>query len=195
MQEKLAPLIPFKKAPQHSLFSQDQIKRLAHSFGLRPGMSILDVGCGSGEPISEYFIDQGHHLTGVDIAPAMIEIAAKRFPDHTWQVADMRHLDLGQTFDGLIGWHSFFHLTRNEQRACLPRLAEHLSPGGVMMVTVGPEDGEVTGHVAGDLVYHASLAPTEYHRILTDLNLDILAFEADDAKTDHASILLARKPR
>ena len=33
-------------------------------------------------------------------------------------------LDLvaGEQIDGIIGWHSFFHLTRAEQRSTLPRL-------------------------------------------------------------------------
>ena len=36
--------------------------------------AVLDIGCGSGEPISHYLAEQGCYLTGVDSAPEMIAI-------------------------------------------------------------------------------------------------------------------------
>jgi SAM-dependent methyltransferase len=155
--------------------------------------SILDVGCGSGEPIARYFIEKGYDLTGVDYAQSMIGLVRERFPEQTWLVADMRDLDLGRRFDGLLGWHSFFHLTRDEQRAVLPLFSRHLNPGGAMMLTVGPEEGECGGHVAGEDVYHASLSQAEYRTILDGLNFEILEFVVEDAECGFATVILARK--
>ncbi|CAI0804449.1 Predicted methyltransferase (contains TPR repeat) [Serratia entomophila] len=36
---------------------------------------ILDIGCGNGVPIAQYFITQGREVTGVDSSAAMIEKA------------------------------------------------------------------------------------------------------------------------
>lgn len=155
--------------------------------------TILDVGCGAGEPIAQYFIGQGHRLTGIDYAACMIDRVRARFPAHAWQLGDMRQLDLGQRFDGLIGWHSFFHLTPDEQRQTLPRLAAHLDPGGALMLTVGPEAGEVVGHVGGEAVYHSSLAQREYQEIFQSLGLEVVDFVPEDPECDHASVLLAQK--
>ena len=94
--------------------------------------AILDVGCGAGEPIARYFIQNGHEVTGIDFAASMIALAKQRFPNHRWQVADMRTLDLSRQFDGIIGWHSFFHLTPAEQRSTLVRFAGHLRPEGAL---------------------------------------------------------------
>ena len=44
---------------------------------------ILDLGCGTGRPISEYFIEQGHQITGVDFSPNMLEITAFLFLSKT----------------------------------------------------------------------------------------------------------------
>src|SRR5207237_592149 len=83
---------------------------------LAAGAGILDIGCGSGEPISRYLIKQGHPVTGVDSSPEMIAMCRDRFPDREWHVADMRELSLGSTFGGILAWDSFFHLSHDDQR-------------------------------------------------------------------------------
>jgi SAM-dependent methyltransferase len=47
---------------------------------LPPGSSILDIGCGSAEPIARFFIEQGYAVTGVDSSPSLIDICTRRFP-------------------------------------------------------------------------------------------------------------------
>lgn len=155
--------------------------------------SVLDLGCGAGEPIASWLIAEGFALTGVDFSGAMLDIARARWPENDWREGDMRRLDLGRRFDGIIAWNSFFHLTQDEQRACLPRLAAHLNKGGTLMVTVGPDAGETTGHVAGDTVYHASLSPMEYVQILDTHGLRLTAYIAEDPDCERHSVLMARK--
>ena len=106
---------------------------------------------------------------------------------------DMRYFDLPDRFDGILGWDSFFHLTRDEQRSVLPRLARHLKPHGALMLTIGPEDGEVTGRVGGEPVYHASLSPDAYQAILERLGLSLERLVAEDPDCDMHTVLLARK--
>jgi trans-aconitate methyltransferase len=76
----------------------------------QPGASILDLGCGSAEPIARYFIGTGCPVTGVDSSPALIDISESRFPDQPWIVNDMRTLSRRQHFDRILAWDSFFHL-------------------------------------------------------------------------------------
>jgi trans-aconitate methyltransferase len=123
----------------------------------------------------------------------MLHIARTRWPDGDWRVADMRRLDLGQTFAGIVGWDSFFHLTPDEQRAAIPTLADHLDPGGLLMVTVGPDASEVTGTVGGEEVYHASLSPAEYAFVLERAGMRLTAFMAEDPHCDRHSVLMARR--
>src|SRR5690242_18649499 len=54
--------------------------------------SILDIGCGSAEPIARYLIERGCHLTGIDSSSALIGICKDRFPDEDWIVKDNRTL-------------------------------------------------------------------------------------------------------
>lgn len=157
------------------------------------GGTILDLGCGAGDPIAGYFLRRGHRVVGVDASHAMLAIARQRFPDGEWRHADMRTLDLPERFDGIIAWNSFFHLTRDEQRDVLVRCATHLVPGGALMLTVGPEDGEVTGHAGGEPIYHSSLAPSEYRRRLDALDIEIVTFVLEDPACDGQTVLLGRR--
>ena len=55
--------------------------------------TLLDLGCGSGKPIADYLIQQGHTLIGVDSSDVMIAMAQKNFPKQTWVQADMRTVE------------------------------------------------------------------------------------------------------
>ncbi len=158
---------------------------------LPPGKPVLDLGCGAGEPIAAYLIAAGHPVTGVDFAPAMLAIARSRFPAETWIEADMRALDLGRRFGGIVAWDSFFHLGADEQRALIPRLAEHLLPGGALLLTTGPDAGEAWGSVAGAAVHHESLSPAGYAAAFEAAGLLVRAFVAEDADCTGHSVWLA----
>jgi cyclopropane fatty-acyl-phospholipid synthase-like methyltransferase len=94
---------------------------------LQPGGTVLDVGCGMGEPIARHLIERGF---GVDSSPSMIARCRSRFPGAEWLVAHMRGLDLGRRFDGLLAWDTFFHLGMEDQRGMFRRFACHLRRGG-----------------------------------------------------------------
>ncbi|NIZ61239.1 SAM-dependent methyltransferase [Sedimentitalea sp. CY04] len=155
--------------------------------------SILDLGCGAGDPIGSYFIKQGHRVVGLDASSNMIEMAREINPHGDWRHGDMRHLDLPERFHGIIGWNSFFHLTRDEQRKALPEIARHLHPEGALLLTVGPNEGEVTGCVGDDPIYHASLSPNEYGDILASHGIRIRQFVPEDPDCYGMTILLAQK--
>lgn len=174
-----------------SLFEARWLARFAAC--LPPGGDVLDLGCGAGEPIARWFIAEGFHLTGVDFAAAMLDIARHRWPDLDWIKADMRRLDLGRAFDGIVAWNSVFHLTAEDQRRTVARIAAHLRPGGVLMATVGPEAGEATGEVDGRAVYHASLSPAGYAALLEEHGLRLTGFLAEDPDCESHSVLMARK--
>ncbi len=48
---------------------------LAH---LPEAPSVLDIGCGSGEPIDSYLLENGCTVTGVDVSPELIRTASER---------------------------------------------------------------------------------------------------------------------
>ena len=155
--------------------------------------TVLDLGCGSGEPIARYLIEQGRRVTGVDASPGLIALCRERFPGQDWQVADLRGLELGRAFDGLICWHSLIHLAPDEQPGVLAVFARHLNPGGVLMFTTGSERGETVGDWRGEPLYHGSLSPADYRAVLDQTGFDLLRYTEDDADCGGATVWLARR--
>jgi cyclopropane fatty-acyl-phospholipid synthase-like methyltransferase len=154
--------------------------------------TILDIGCGSGEPIAGFIVRAGHSLHGVDSSPTMIDICKERFPDQTWNVADMRTLKLGKTFAGILAWDSFFHLTREDQRDMFAIFRAHAAPGAALMFTSGDRDGVAMGTFEGEVLYHASLHPDDYRALLDGYGFDVVANVLNDPETGGHSIWLAR---
>jgi len=159
---------------------------------VQPGESVLDVGCGSADPIARLFIERGYNVTGVDSSPSLIEICKRRFPQQSWIVADMRELHLNSRFNAIIAWNSFFHLCPDDQRRMFSLFREHCSPNAVLMFTSGPGAGEVVGEYRGEALYHGSLDPGEYRELLEDNGFTVLANAQEDPTCGHHTIWLAQ---
>jgi len=179
------------KARGRDLMEADWLARFA---ALLPAHGeVLDLGCGMGEPIAAWLAAQDFGVTGVDSSPSLLALARDRLSDQHWIVGDMRHIDLGRRFDGLIAWHSFFHLAPDDQRAMFARFAAHLRTGGALMFTSGPEAGEAIGEWQGEPLYHASLPPEEYERLLAESSFTVMAHEKNDPSCGGATVWLARR--
>lgn len=154
--------------------------------------SILDIGCGAAEPIARHFLLRGHKVTGVDSSVPLIGIARQRYPASRWLIRDMRDLALGETFDGLIAWDSFFHLTPEDQRLMFPLFRAHAAPSAALMFTSGPAHGEAVGAFEGEPLYHGSLDPAEYRALLAAHGFDVVAHVVEDPACGGHTIWLAQ---
>ena len=99
--------------------------------GVRPGAEILDLGCGEGWT-SVFLAESGYVPTGVDLAPARIEMAIARAArwgvTATFEIADMDALRLGRRFDAVLVYDALHHSAR--QRVVVANVAQHVRPGG-----------------------------------------------------------------
>lgn len=159
---------------------------------LRESPSLLDLGCGSGEPIARYLIERGCRLTGIDAAPAMIALCRRRFAHARWRTADMRGLDLEQRFDAIVAWDSFFHLPADDQRRMFDVFRRHIAAGGLLLFTSGPRAGEATGDLCGHSLFHASLDPWEYRALLQGAGFRVLRHRTEDPDCGGHTVWLAR---
>lgn len=157
-----------------------------------PGRRLLDLGCGGGDPIAKEFVRRGYSVTGVDGARSMVALFAQNLPGERVVHHDMRTLALGERFDGIIAFDSYFHLKPDDQRAMFAVFRAHAAPGATLLLTTGPEAGEAWGTVEGEAVYHASLAPADYRSLFAAHGFSEIAFRPDDPDCDHHTIWIAR---
>lgn len=181
------------RARNRSLWEEPAL--IACVAGRAPGLAVLDLGCGAGQPIAEWFIARGDRVTGVDGAAAMLAEARARVPGMEVIHADMRDLALGRRFDVILAFNSFFHLSPADQRAMFPVFAAHAAPDARLLFTSGPAAGEAIGTVGTSPVYHASLAPNDYHALLGSTGFSVAWFRPEDAALMGHSLWLARFSR
>jgi len=116
---------------------------LAHAGG-RP---VVEVGSGPGH-VTAYLADRGADATGIDLSPAMVEEARRRFPDRNFQVGDLRRLGRPPTSSGwaaVLGWYSLIHLAASELPDAVAALVRPLDPGGWLVL--GMHAGAEVRHV------------------------------------------------
>jgi SAM-dependent methyltransferase len=160
---------------------------------LPPAGPVLDLGCGSAEPMARYLIELGHAVAGVDSSPAMIDACRRHFPAQEWLVADMRKLSLQRQFSGILAWDSFFHLCHDDQRQMFPVFRAHAAPNAALMFTSGPADGEAIGSFGGEPLYHASLDAAEYRSLLDRNGFRVVAHVVEDPDCGGHTIWLAQR--
>ena len=99
-------------------------------FGLNPKLTVIDVGCGTGLA-SRPLIENGFHVTGIDVSEPMLEKARSRFPG-TWIVAPAEKIPFTDSnFDVAICAQSIHHFKRP---AAVAEMIRVVKPGGIVAV-------------------------------------------------------------
>lgn len=154
--------------------------------------SILDLGCGTGQPITEYFIKHGFDVTGVDGSQVQINKSKELVPEMHAICNDMRHIDLDEQFDCIIAWHSFFHLSQDDQREMFKIFKKHIKTSGLLVFTSGTSESEVWSDNGGEMLYHASLSENEYQSLLDKYHFEIVLHKTEDPDCGDATVWIAR---
>ena len=148
---------------------------------LKPGSTVLDLGCGTGRPIAAHVSSRGHQVLGVDASERMLAIAKKNLPGHRWVHADMESVELSGPFDAIICWDSLFHLPRANYSVVLRNAYRWLTAGGRLMVSSGgvvDESGHgFTDTMFGHEFYYDSPSPAQMTKLVEDIGFRIILAE------------------
>jgi ubiquinone/menaquinone biosynthesis C-methylase UbiE len=114
--------------------------------GLRPGMRVLDVGCGPGDVsfIAARLVGPTGKVLGVDAAPEMIELARARAVEQGLSAvhfmrAAIDAIALDEPVDAVVGRLILMHLP--DPAAALGQLSTWVRPGGVIAFS----ENDITG--------------------------------------------------
>src|SRR5688572_12624756 len=106
------------------------------------GGAVGDIGCGPGHTTA-LLRELGADAFGIDLSPAMIEIARSEHPGARFEVGSMTDLDLAdRSLAGVLAWWSLIHIPDEAMPGVLGQFHRVLRPGGVLAVGfhVGDED-------------------------------------------------------
>ncbi len=111
---------------------------------LKPPARILDLGCGGGDQ-AKLLAAKGYQVTGIDIAPSLIDFARRKFDEARlsgeFAVGDMQEIDYDEEFELctiLSGSFGFFG--DKEDQELLRSIRRALVPGGhVFIMYISPK--------------------------------------------------------
>jgi len=114
----------------HDRIQKEDVRRL-----LRPaeaGERLLDVGCGTGH-WSSFFAAMGYQITGIDVAPEMVEVARTAVPECSFQVADACELPFDDaSFDVAASMATLEFIL--DPAAAVAEMVRCVKPGGSLLI-------------------------------------------------------------
>ena len=107
---------------------------------LPKGGRVLDAGCGSGK-VAALLLRRGLAVTGIDISPGMLDLAATVAPRANLRWMDMRRLRFPRSsFDGVVSLYALIHVPRRDHLGVLRGFRRVLRAQGTLLVVMGRDD-------------------------------------------------------
>ena len=135
------------------------------------GGPVLEVGCGTGRVLL-HLLEAGIDITGVDSSPAMLDVARTKLGDRVPLIeGDMRNVKLTERYALIIiSINTFMHLaTTADQVDALTNLAQHLAPGGRLIIDLPAGDELAHQDPDARLTYERTLVDPETDRRIMKL--------------------------
>ena len=135
------------------------VKTILDNAGVRKGSTVLDVACGTGVLVPYYFDREVSSVTGIDISPAMIEIARSKFPASPVEFIceDAETWKSGNKFDSIVIYNAFPHFSDPE--ILFENLSSMLAGGGVLTVAHGMSREKINAHHSGSAMHVSNGLP------------------------------------
>ena len=100
---------------------------------------ILDLGCGTGLELSEYFkLNPTARVTGIDLSEKMLSALRAKFPEESLTLIRGSYMEipLGDSlYDAAVSVESFHHFTKDEKIPLYKKIRAALRDGGYLIIT------------------------------------------------------------
>ena len=103
------------------------------------GARVLDLGCGTGLELEEYFrLNPGADVTGIDLSEAMLKALKEKLPDRKISLVLGSYFDVpfGEgEYDAAVSVESLHHFPAEQKEHLYRKLHAALKPGGCFVLT------------------------------------------------------------
>ncbi len=138
-------------------------RELVKRFGLRRGMSMLEVACGNGFH-TNLFHWMGFDCVGIDRSEAGIGWARDHYPRRTFHCCDLRDMPFSPgSFDVVVARgcsHYHYDLMSDISLETSESIMENVKPGGVFIMTIATD---LSGRREPDQIWHNTLEGYRQH--------------------------------
>jgi SAM-dependent methyltransferase len=163
------------------------------------GGRAADVGCGPGH-VTAYLRDLGVDAFGIDLSPAMVELARRDHPGLRFEVGSMTDLALADaSVAGVLAWYSVIHVPDEVIPQVFAEFRRVVRPGGVVLLGfhAGDEHRLKTSGYGHPMSVHLYLRPPDrVAALLDDAGLAVEARIVHESETPTGApqaYLLARR--
>jgi SAM-dependent methyltransferase len=153
-------------------------------------LPVGDVGCGPGH-VAGHLAGLGCGMVGIDLSPAMVDIARRRYPALRFDVGSMLDLPVADgAWGGAVAMYSIIHLVAEDRRAACAELGRVVRPGGIVMIAFHISDAT---HEPGDAVDNDEFLGQRIQLTMHFLRPDAIAADLGAAGFDERARLV-REP-
>lgn len=112
---------------------------------------VLDAGSGVGRPVSQFLVDKGFKVTGIDISSKMVDLARENVPKGTFLQKNILDLDFtDSSFDGIICVYTLWHIPRANHDAIIKNFQRMLKDNGILVLNTGVHESEGMSQFFGE---------------------------------------------
>jgi SAM-dependent methyltransferase len=113
---------------------------------LEPGSTVVDLGCGPGDPATR-LLSEAYQVLGVDISAGQLAIARRRAPHASFVQADLTRFALQpNSVDAVVSFYATGHLPAAAHAPFYAEVARWLRPGGLLVtsapLSIGDDDDD-----------------------------------------------------
>lgn len=114
-------------------------KFTAEQLPMKSESEVLDLGCGTGLELEEYFsLNPCAHITGIDLSKAMINTLAAKFPDKELNLINGSYFDVPlekEKYTAAVSVESLHHFTEEQKLLLYKKLFCALKNDGYFILT------------------------------------------------------------
>lgn len=145
--------------------------------------TVLDIGCGSGIPITKALLEEGLSVYGVDASQTMVETFQRNFPNLPVTCEAVEESSFfNRRFDAVIAWGLLFLLPAKAQENVIQKVVNALQPDGQFLFTAPSQAVAWRDVLTGEV--SVSLGSEGYKNTLAASGLTLLE-EFEDEGGNH----------
>ena len=159
---------------------RDWVKELSY------GSVVLDLGCGTGIPVSKILIEEGMTVYGIDASPTLISTFQQNFPNTPVaceSVEESKFFNL--RFDAIVAWGLIFLLPGEVQAIVIQKVANSLLIGSRFLFTAPCEKVEWKDAMTGQ--NSKSLGGEAYRELISSSGLFLIEEFEDEGENHYFS--------